>query len=153
MLTDFEKKIHHAHFLISYVLSTFYSSFIAVMYKFFSKRSHPPRLFQPPIRKMRVHIWLEKKNIIMRFKNKGSVINPNAILIYDFFSIIWYCVCKILNLIFPAHKARTNLQLPLRQWGARNVYLLVLSSWKVNIAEKGALLSLQPLTSNLIFLY
>ena len=27
------------------------------------------------------------------------------------------------------------LQLPLRQWGASNVYLLVLSSWKVNIAE------------------
>ena len=32
-------------------------------------------------------------------------------------------------------KAGTYLQLPLRQWGAGNVYLLVLSSWKVNIAE------------------
>ena len=32
-------------------------------------------------------------------------------------------------------KAQTYLQLPLRQWGAGNVYLLVLSSWKVNIAE------------------
>ena len=31
--------------------------------------------------------------------------------------------------------ARTYLQLPLWQWGAGNVYLLVLSSWKVNIAE------------------
>ena len=31
--------------------------------------------------------------------------------------------------------ARTYLQLPLRQWGAGNVYFLVLSSWKVNIAE------------------
>ena len=31
--------------------------------------------------------------------------------------------------------ARTHLQLPLRQWGASNIYLLVLSSWKVNIAE------------------
>ena len=31
--------------------------------------------------------------------------------------------------------ARTYLQLPLRQWGAGNVYLFVLSSWKVNIAE------------------
>ena len=31
--------------------------------------------------------------------------------------------------------AQTYLQLPLRQWGASNVYLLVLSSWKVNIAE------------------
>jgi hypothetical protein len=33
------------------------------------------------------------------------------------------------------YKARTYLQLPLGQWGACNVYLLVLSSWKVNIAE------------------
>ena len=31
--------------------------------------------------------------------------------------------------------AQTYLQLPLQQWGAGNVYLLVLSSWKVNIAE------------------
>ena len=31
--------------------------------------------------------------------------------------------------------ARTYLQLPLWQWGAGNVYLLLLSSWKVNIAE------------------
>ena len=31
--------------------------------------------------------------------------------------------------------ARTYLQLPLRQRGAGNVYLLVLSSWKVNIVE------------------
>ena len=33
------------------------------------------------------------------------------------------------------HSARMYLQLPLRQWGSGNVYLLVLSSWKVNIAE------------------
>ena len=31
--------------------------------------------------------------------------------------------------------AQTYLQLPLQQWGASNVYLLVLSSWKVNIGE------------------
>ena len=31
--------------------------------------------------------------------------------------------------------ARMNLQLPLPQWGASNIYLLVLFSWKVNIAE------------------
>ena len=36
--------------------------------------------------------------------------------------------------------ARTYLQLPLRQWGTGNVYLLVLSSWKVNIAKKPTLL-------------
>ena len=32
-------------------------------------------------------------------------------------------------------RAQTYLQLPLRQQGAGNVYLLVLSSWKVNFAE------------------
>ena len=31
--------------------------------------------------------------------------------------------------------AQGYLQLTLRQWGAGNVYLLVLSSWKVKIAE------------------
>ena len=30
------------------------------------------------------------------------------------------------------------LQLPLRQWGAGNVNVLLLSSWKVNIAENPA---------------
>ena len=30
---------------------------------------------------------------------------------------------------------RMYLQLPLRQWGAGNAYLLVFSSWKANIAE------------------
>ena len=34
-------------------------------------------------------------------------------------------------------RAQTYLQLPLQQWGAGNVYLLVLSSWKVNIAVMG----------------
>ena len=38
------------------------------------------------------------------------------------------------NLVLPAY-GWMYLQLPLRQWGAGNVYLLVLSSWKVNIAE------------------
>ena len=36
---------------------------------------------------------------------------------------------------FQSNTAQTYLQLPLRQWGAGNVYLLVLSSWKVKIAE------------------
>ena len=31
--------------------------------------------------------------------------------------------------------AQMYLQLSLRQWEAANVYILVLSSWKVNIAE------------------
>ena len=33
------------------------------------------------------------------------------------------------------NSAPTYLQVPLQQWGASNVYLLVLSSWKVNIPE------------------
>jgi len=32
-------------------------------------------------------------------------------------------------------QAQMYLQLPLQQWSAGNVYLLVLSSWKVNIDE------------------
>ena len=36
---------------------------------------------------------------------------------------------------YLANIARTYLQLPLRQWGAGNDYLLMLSNWKVNIAE------------------
>ena len=44
------------------------------------------------------------------------------------------------NLLVPRVKplqviAWTYLQLPLWQWGADNVYFLVSSSWKVNIAE------------------
>ena len=35
----------------------------------------------------------------------------------------------------PGLIARTYLQLPLRQLGAGNVYLLILSSWKVNTAQ------------------
>ena len=43
--------------------------------------------------------------------------------------------CILSNFCLVTNTARTYLQLPLRQWGAGNVYLLVLSSWKVNIAE------------------
>ena len=34
-----------------------------------------------------------------------------------------------------AGKAQMYVQLPIRQWGASNVYILVLSSWKVIIAQ------------------
>ena len=51
--------------------------------------------------------------------------------------LLWDCSWHALGILLPYmdRLARTYLQLPLRQWGARNVYLLVLSSWKVNIAE------------------
>ena len=45
------------------------------------------------------------------------------------------CSAAIKDSIFH-NFARTYLQLPLRQWGGGNFYLLVLSSWKVNIAKK-----------------
>ena len=47
------------------------------------------------------------------------------------------CDCIVLGRVERNqwHMAWTYLQLPIRQWGAGNVYLLVLSSWKVNIAE------------------
>ena len=35
----------------------------------------------------------------------------------------------------PNQTKQRILQLPLRQWGASNIYFLVLSIWKVNIAE------------------
>ena len=35
----------------------------------------------------------------------------------------------------PRLSVQTNLQVPLQQWSASNVYLLELSSWKVDIAE------------------
>ena len=38
-------------------------------------------------------------------------------------------------LLSSPYRSRMYLKLPLRQWVAGNVYLLVLSSWKVNIAE------------------
>ena len=38
-------------------------------------------------------------------------------------------------MVHERDNAWTYLQLPLRQWGAGNVYLLVLYSWKLNIAE------------------
>ena len=45
---------------------------------------------------------------------------------------------KIANILVvkieAIHCAQTYLQLPIRQWVAGNVYLLALSSWKVNTA-------------------
>ncbi len=44
-------------------------------------------------------------------------------------------ICKYNELKIKAEIAGTYLQLPFRKRGAGNVYLLVLSTWKVNIAE------------------
>ena len=52
-----------------------------------------------------------------------------------FISPIFYKTNLPSSVVVVPILAQTYLQLPLRQWGAGNVYLLVLSSWKVNIAE------------------
>ena len=63
--------------------------------------------------------------------------NVAVYLVKDSYSYIATAPVAVLDLVISFYKlnARTYLQLPLRQWGAGNVYLLVLSSWKVNIAE------------------
>ena len=63
------------------------------------------------------HDLSKRQNGILHFFQKVliSSFNPSKLMLLD--------------------QARTYLQLPLRQWGAGNVDLLVLSSWKVNIAE------------------
>ena len=44
-------------------------------------------------------------------------------------------LAKIESFAQIGDRAWLYLQFPLQQWGVGNVYLLVLSSWKVNIAE------------------
>ena len=47
---------------------------------------------------------------------------------------------KVEEMYFSRPKiAHMYLQIPLQKWGANNVYLLVLSSWKVNILPKSPL--------------
>ena len=53
---------------------------------------------------------------------------------FNHFSCHLRCFSQ-LQIELEGNIARMYLQLPLQQWGAGNVYLLVLSSWKVNIAE------------------
>ena len=57
----------------------------------------------------------------------------------DHYLVVWHrlhIVAKYFSKYdIKGHHARKYLQLPLQQWGAGNVYLLVLSSWKVNIAK------------------
>ena len=66
--------------------------------------------------------------MIPHMKAKVILIDVNKNLLKN--SITKHKKTKKQNVI-----AQTYLQLPLRQWSAGIVYLLVLSSWKVNIAE------------------
>ena len=64
--------------------------------------------------------------------------SPMFVYILEHYVLILDCNSNYLalySILFFDTNARTYLQLPIRQWGAGNVYLLVLSSWKVNIAE------------------
>ena len=81
-----------------------------------------------------VHIRL-KKSYILQKKSKLRVIEYLVDSLDACFSLnflVW-------NIVLLSFNARTYLQLPLWQYGADNVYLLVLSSWKVNIAETSLL--------------
>ena len=91
-LTDFEKfpppqkKIHPPHLLISQIFFNLHSSFIRVMYQFFSKKSHPPRLFQPP----RLGIWqlfhplhvYSNLHVYQREESKQTIINIRKCLYF-----------------------------------------------------------------------
>ena len=55
-------------------------------------------------------------NFFIDFDSIKNVVSPDSVTNWRYF-------------------ARTYLQLPLQQLGAGNVYLLALSSWKINIAE------------------
>ena len=60
-----------------------------------------------------------------------GVSNQDTLLTKTCSSLQLYCI----YLFQKNNTAPSDLQLPLQQWGTGNVYLLVLSSWKVNIAE------------------
>ena len=71
----------------------------------------------------RRNIW---ENIVEKFITEWQTV-PSS----DLFSLLF----ALFHCLLITVQARMYLQLPLQQWGAGNVYLLVLSSWKVNIAE------------------
>ena len=77
---------------------------------------------------------------ILCMKNSFNIkimVKSNAIEIVsipDFWEPFW--IYQLINNTYPAKLySKDYLQLPLRQWGAGNFYFLVLSSWKVDIAE------------------
>ena len=76
------------------------------------------------------HFW---KKIQIILKLRCSYWNLWRILHY---TQPWFILSFSMYQFWDSNFAGTYLQLSLRQWGAGNVYLLVLSSWKVNIAEK-----------------
>ena len=99
--------------------------------------------------------WREKLNNKLQSEDRFNTTEPNKYSGYVYDAVWLYALAldkliklnqsyiqaqyiyydsKFLASLWP-HFARTYLQLPLLQWGFRNVYLLVLSSWKVNNAE------------------
>ena len=80
-----------------------------------------------------INIWLLE---VYSKSIEGLSIDYPEMIIERIFEDYWKKSAYLIHLQTDGDdNARTYLQLPLRQWGAGNVYLLVLSSWKVNIAE------------------
>ena len=50
-------------------------------------------------------------------------------------SLMYYSTSMNFHILLSGDPALTYLQLPLWQWGAGNIYLLVLSSWKVTLLK------------------
>ena len=59
----------------------------------------------------------------------------NLELIVSILPMLALCKVKIFGRIMQTYKPWMYLQLPLRQWGSDNVYLLALSRWKIDIAK------------------
>ena len=77
-----------------------------------------------------LHIW----NFIFTACVACKIFKKDKYSTFDF-DFEFLLNCKVVMLFPQGDYARMYPQLPLRQWSAGNVYLLVLSSWKVNIAE------------------
>ena len=80
--------------------------------------------------------WDKQNKKYLWFQKKFDKIVPNFTYNNRIFGVTRFYLLECLKMdgCFCEY-AQTYLQLPLRQWGAGKVYLLVLSNWKVNIAE------------------
>ena len=95
---------------------------------FFDRKEWTNRGMEMKVDQMKTDWWADLPN---RAKRLPFCQSFNLLLINNPWTNTWLPICWL----FDRSAHWTYLQLPIRQWGAGNVYLLVLSSWKVNIAE------------------
>ena len=77
-------------------------------------------------------------NDVQKLFSKWKPSIANIVCKQEVFVSSWNKEKNVIKTVFYVRLtdiAWTYLQLQLRQWGVGNVYLLVLFSWKVNIAE------------------